>query len=62
MLHVVCYMWYATCRIGRRIGCSGRKGVCINFITADDVRYLRDIEQFYSTEIEELPADCANLL
>merc|ERR1712153_184168 len=35
-----------------RIGRSGRKGVAINFITGDDVRQMRDIEQFYNTQIE----------
>ncbi len=27
-------------------------GVAINFITEPDVRYLRDIEQFYNTKIQ----------
>ena len=47
-----------------RIGRSGRfgcKSVAITFITVDDVRYLRDIEQFYSTQIDELPTDVADL-
>lgn len=33
---------------------SGRKGVAINFVTSDDVRILRDIEQYYSTQIDEM--------
>merc|ERR1711976_1017374 len=41
-------------RIGRS-GRFGRKGVAINFIVSDDVRVLRDIEQFYNTQIEEMP-------
>jgi len=41
-------------RIGRS-GRFGRKGVSINFITQGDIRYLRDIEQFYSTQITEMP-------
>ncbi|RPB19811.1 putative ATP-dependent RNA helicase eIF4A [Terfezia boudieri ATCC MYA-4762] len=41
-------------RIGRG-GRFGRKGVAINFVTADDVRMMREIEQFYSTQIEEMP-------
>ena len=51
-------------RIGRssRFGRFGRKGVAINFITAGDVRYLRDIEQFYHTQIEEMPMDVADLI
>jgi translation initiation factor 4A len=37
-------------RIGRS-GRFGRKGVAINFITADDVRYMKDIETFYNTQV-----------
>jgi len=48
-------------RIGRG-GRFGRKGVAINFITQDDVRVLKDIEQFYNTTIEEMPMDVADLL
>ena len=48
-------------RIGRS-GRFGRKGVAINFLTAGDVRYLRDIEQFYRTQIEEMPMDVADLI
>ena len=48
-----------------RIGCSGRfgrKGVAINFVTGDDVRNMRDIEQFYNTQIEEMPMNVADLI
>jgi len=48
-------------RIGRS-GRFGRKGVAINFIVADDVRVLRDIEQFYNTQIEEMPMNVADLI
>merc|ERR1719296_627269 len=48
-------------RIGRS-GRFGRKGVAINFVTDDDVRYLRDIEQFYQTEITEMPMNVADLI
>ena len=48
-------------RIGRG-GRFGRKGVAINFLTAGDVRYLRDIEQFYNTQIEEMPMNVADLI
>ena len=41
-------------RIGRS-GRFGRKGVAINFITVADAKYMQDIEQFYSTSIEEMP-------
>ena len=48
-----------------RIGRSGRfnrKGVAINFVANDDVRILRDIEQYYSTEINEMPMNINELL
>jgi len=48
-------------RIGRS-GRFGRKGVAINFIVSDDVRVLRDIEQFYNTQIEEMPMNVADLI
>jgi ATP-dependent RNA helicase len=41
-------------RIGRS-GRFGRKGVSICFVRRDDLRILRDIEQYYSTQIDELP-------
>jgi ATP-dependent RNA helicase len=41
-------------RIGRS-GRFGRKGVSISFVRNDDVRILRDIEQYYSTQIDEMP-------
>jgi len=48
-------------RIGRS-GRFGRKGVAINFLTHNDVRYLRDIEQFYNTQIDEMPMNVADLI
>ena len=48
-------------RIGRS-GRFGRKGVAINFLTQGDVRYLRDIEEFYHTEIAEMPNNVAALI
>jgi ATP-dependent RNA helicase len=48
-------------RIGRS-GRYGRKGVAINFMTKDDERRLRQIEQYYSTIVEPLPADISRLL
>eukprot|EP00037_Helgoeca_nana_P000126 m.20309 g.20309 ORF g.20309 m.20309 type:complete len:396 (-) comp10181_c0_seq1:312-1499(-) len=47
-------------RIGRS-GRFGRKGVAINFAKSDDIRVLRDIEQFYSTQIDEMPAEVDQL-
>ncbi|KAJ8660026.1 ATP-dependent RNA helicase eIF4A [Lichtheimia ornata] len=48
-------------RIGRG-GRFGRKGVSINFVTNEDVRMMRDIEQFYNTQIEEMPMNVADLI
>ncbi|EOQ99535.1 hypothetical protein E3P92_03604 [Wallemia ichthyophaga] len=48
-------------RIGRG-GRFGRKGVAINFVTEDDVKMLREIEQFYSTQIDEMPLNVADLI
>ncbi|KAL0575946.1 translation initiation factor eIF4A [Marasmius crinis-equi] len=48
-------------RIGRG-GRFGRKGVAINFVTTDDVRMLRDIEQFYNTQIDEIPLNVVDLI
>lgn len=42
-------------RIGRS-GRWGRKGVAINFITSHDTDKIKEIEQYYSTLINELPA------
>ena len=47
-------MLYFLGRIGRS-GRFGRKGVAINFVKNDDIRILRDIEQYYSTQIDEMP-------
>ncbi len=48
-------------RIGRS-GRFGRKGVAINFVAKGDVSYLRDIEQFYATQIDEMPTNVADLV
>uniref|UniRef100_A0A914YPJ1 RNA helicase n=1 Tax=Panagrolaimus superbus TaxID=310955 RepID=A0A914YPJ1_9BILA len=48
-------------RIGRS-GRYGRKGVAINFVKSDDIRILRDIEQYYSTQIDEMPMNVGELV
>jgi len=48
-------------RIGRS-GRFGRKGVAINFVTAEDVRTLRELETFYKTVCEEMPSSIAEEL
>jgi translation initiation factor 4A len=47
-------------RIGRS-GRWGRKGVGINFITRRDIYHIKKIEEHYSTQIVELPADLSFL-
>ncbi|RWW46263.1 hypothetical protein BHE74_00047820 [Ensete ventricosum] len=56
-------------RIGRS-GRFGRKvtihflswGVAINFLRKDDIRILRDIDQYYTTQIDEMPMNVADLI
>jgi len=48
-------------RIGRS-GRFGRKGVAINFVRNEDVKILRDIEQFYATQIDEMPMNISDLI
>ncbi|KAJ5069852.1 eukaryotic initiation factor 4a-ii [Anaeramoeba ignava] len=48
-----------------RIGRSGRFGikpVAINFVTEEDFSILKDIQTFYSTQIEEMPGNIADYL
>lgn len=48
-------------RIGRS-GRWGRKGAGINFVTRRDMARIKEIEKYYSTEIQELPRDYVALL
>ncbi|KAJ1911877.1 RNA helicase [Tieghemiomyces parasiticus] len=48
-------------RIGRS-GRFGRKGVAINFVRSEDSKILRDIEQYYSTQIDEMPMNVTDLV
>ena len=49
-------------RIGRT-GRYGRKGCAINFIMSEnDIRNIQEIEKFYSTQIEELPANIRDFI
>ena len=48
-------------RIGRS-GRFGRKGLAINFVTYDDVRKLKAIQEYYETEIEEMPEDISEFI
>jgi translation initiation factor 4A len=48
-------------KIGR-CGRHGRRGFAINFVTQKDSNSIKDIEKYYSTQINELPADIADLI
>lgn len=48
-------------RIGRS-GRFGRKGVAINFVTSETERILKDIENYYNTQVEEMPMNIADLI
>lgn len=48
-------------RIGRS-GRFGRKGVAINFACNEDLPILRDLEQYYSTQIDEMPLEIGSLV
>lgn len=48
-------------RIGRS-GRFGRKGVAINFILPSEKEKIKEIEQHYQTQIEEMPSEVGNLI
>ena len=48
-------------RIGRS-GRYGRKGTAINFVTSEDITYMKEIEAFYNTKIDEMPQNLADYL
>jgi superfamily II DNA/RNA helicase len=48
-------------RIGRS-GRYGRKGAAINLINDREVEYLKSIEEFYDTQISEMPQNIADYL
>lgn len=48
-------------RIGRS-GRYGRKGVAINMINDKEIDYLKQIESFYDTQINEMPQNIADYL
>ena len=48
-------------RIGRS-GRYGRKGVAINLLGDNEVEYLKHIESYYDTKINEMPADITEFL
>lgn len=48
-------------RIGRS-GRFGRRGVAINLITSKEQKDLLEVERFYQTKIEQLPADINSVI
>lgn len=48
-------------RIGRS-GRFGRKGTAINLIGPDEEKVMKELENYYQTQIDELPDDLANLI
>lgn len=57
--HLACFM-YNNVYCESNAGCI--QGVAINFVKKDDIRILRDIEQYYSTQIDEMPMNVADLI
>lgn len=47
-------------RIGRA-GRFGRKGTAINFVLPRDARFLKEIQDHYNTQIDEMPTDLDEL-
>lgn len=47
-------------RIGRA-GRFGRKGTAINFVTPQDARFIKELQEHYNTEINEMPTDLDDL-
>jgi superfamily II DNA/RNA helicase len=43
-------------------GRFGRKGVAISFVTTEDRGLFEDIRRFYSTQINEIPSNIADLI
>ena len=45
-----------------RCGRFGRKGVVINLVTEEEYKYLKEIEKFYGTLVQELPNNLSDFL
>jgi len=48
-------------RIGRS-GRFGRKGVAINLVSTSDMETMANLEKFYTTAIDEMPANIVDYL
>jgi len=47
-------------RIGRA-GRFGRKGTAINFVQPNDARFIKELQEHYNTQIDEMPTDLDEL-
>ena len=47
-------------RIGRS-GHFGRRGVVINMVIKEDIKFISEIESFYNIKIEEMPTDVSKI-
>lgn len=47
-------------RIGRA-GRFGRRGTAINFVLPKDARFLKELQDHYNTQIDEMPTDLDEL-
>ncbi|KAG9043696.1 Eukaryotic initiation factor 4A-III [Tulasnella sp. UAMH 9824] len=45
-----------------RIGLPGRSTTAVNFVTVQEVKILRDIEKYYSINIDQMPVKAAELI
>lgn len=61
---MLCWLLTISCVIYFTYNLSnhGLQGVAINFVKSDDIKILRDIEQYYSTQIDEMPMNVADLI
>jgi len=48
-------------RIGRS-GKFGRRSISISFLVTSEYSWIKEMEQYYATRIEELPMDINDLL
>jgi len=50
------------CHCAGRCGRMGKKGCVINLVTKQEYQYLREIEKYYETQIEELPMNIGDYI
>ena len=62
-----CGLLEAQCRVQRGFRSTALANACFRLLKpdsaeSDDIRILRDIEQYYSTQIDEMPMNVADLI